>query len=106
MDPKADPAALRAPLCRETVNQNVLNSEYAVRGEIVQMAQKLAKDLEAGGSHPFKKVVWCNIGNPQILGQKPITYFRQVLALCECPMVGAEAHAGTARGGARAHAAH
>ncbi|GFH09772.1 aminotran_1_2 domain-containing protein, partial [Haematococcus lacustris] len=29
--------------------------------------------------------VWCNIGNPQILGQKPITYFRQVLALCEYP---------------------
>lgn len=27
----------------------------------------------------------CNIGNPQILGQKPITYFRQVLSICEYP---------------------
>lgn len=54
-----------------------------------QMAQRIAKDLEAGtGQYPFQKIVWCNIGNPQILGQKPITYFRQVLALCECPQVG------------------
>ena len=26
-------------------------------------------------------------GNPQILGQKPITYFRQILSLCEYPQV-------------------
>lgn len=59
-----------------------------MRGEIVQIAQRIARDLEEGrGSHPFDKVVWCNIGNPQILGQKPITYFRQVLALCELPQV-------------------
>ena len=55
----------------------------------VQLAQKIAKELEAGtGNYPFEKIVWCNIGNPQILGQKPITYFRQVLALCEYPQVG------------------
>ncbi len=54
----------------------------------MQLAQKIARDLEQGkGNHPFSKVVWCNIGNPQILGQKPITYFRQVLSLCECPQV-------------------
>ena len=29
----------------------------------------------------------CNIGNPQQLGQKPITFFRQVLALCDYPQV-------------------
>ena len=27
----------------------------------------------------------CNIGNPQSLGQKPITFYRQVLALCDFP---------------------
>lgn len=63
--------------------------EYAVRGEIVRRAQQIADDLATGrgGPHPFDKVVWCNIGNPQILGQKPITYFRQVLSLCEYPEV-------------------
>jgi hypothetical protein len=28
---------------------------------------------------PFKSVIGINIGNPQELGQKPITFFRQVL---------------------------
>lgn len=78
----------RAPLSIDTINTNVINSEYAVRGEIVQIAQRISKELEEGrGNYPFDKIVWCNIGNPQILGQKPITYFRQVLALCECPQV-------------------
>eukprot|EP00197_Chlamydomonas_leiostraca_P004497 CAMPEP_0202860566 /NCGR_PEP_ID=MMETSP1391-20130828/2221_1 /ASSEMBLY_ACC=CAM_ASM_000867 /TAXON_ID=1034604 /ORGANISM="Chlamydomonas leiostraca, Strain SAG 11-49" /LENGTH=503 /DNA_ID=CAMNT_0049539759 /DNA_START=129 /DNA_END=1640 /DNA_ORIENTATION=- len=80
------PSQLRAPLSVETLNEHVLEAEYAVRGEIVGMAQNIAKELEKGkGNYPFDKVVWCNIGNPQILGQKPITYFRQVLSLCEYP---------------------
>lgn len=72
------------PLSVETVNPKVVAAEYAVRGEIVRRAQAIQKDLEEGKKkYPFEKIVWCNIGNPQILGQKPITYFRQVLALCE-----------------------
>lgn len=39
------------------------------------------------GKYNFKKLVWCNIGNPQQLGQRPITFFRQVLALCDYPEV-------------------
>ena len=27
----------------------------------------------------------CNIGNPQSLGQKPLTFFRQILAICDYP---------------------
>ncbi len=77
-----------APLSAETINEHVLEAEYAVRGEIVGMAQRIAAELEAGqGDHPFSKVVWCNIGNPQLLGQQPITYYRQVLALLEYPAV-------------------
>lgn len=34
---------------------------------------------------PFDKVVYCNIGNPQALGQKPITFYRQVLSLVDYP---------------------
>ena len=74
----------------ETLNKRVLAADYAVRGEIVRRAQVIAKELETGSKqYPFDKVVYCNIGNPQILGQKPITYFRQVLSLCEYPEVGA-----------------
>ena len=61
---------------------------HAVRGEIVLLAQKMKKELGSGKEYPFKKIVMCNIGNPQQLGQKPITFFRQVLALCDYPQVG------------------
>ena len=55
----------------------VLETEYAVRGPIVARAQELEKQ--------GKEIIYCNIGNPQSLGQKPITYQRQLLALCEYP---------------------
>lgn len=30
----------------------------------------------------------CNpVGNPQVLGQKPVTFFRQVLSICDYPEV-------------------
>jgi len=32
---------------------------------------------------PFSRIVNCNIGNPQQLGQKPITFFRQVCSLLD-----------------------
>ena len=34
--------------------------------------------LAAGEKLPFKKLIYCNIGNPQSLGQQPITFHRQV----------------------------
>ncbi|MBT3320989.1 MAG: aminotransferase class I/II-fold pyridoxal phosphate-dependent enzyme [Anaerolineae bacterium] len=59
------------------VNQNILEMEYAVRGPIPQRAAKLK---QAG-----KNVIFCNIGNPQALGQPPLTYHRQVISLIEEP---------------------
>jgi aspartate/methionine/tyrosine aminotransferase len=55
----------------------VLATEYAVRGPIVERAQELEKH--------GREIIYCNIGNPQSLGQKPITWLRQILALCEYP---------------------
>lgn len=59
------------------VNTNLLEAQYAVRGKIVIRAQ----ELEAQG----KRIIYCNIGNPQALKQKPLTYIRQVLSLLEYP---------------------
>lgn len=59
------------------VNQNIIELEYAVRGPIPQYAAKL-KSLG-------RKIIPCNIGNPQALGQKPISFNRQVLSLLEDP---------------------
>lgn len=64
----------------------VLETEYAVRGPIVARAQ----ELERSG----RTIIYCNIGNPQALGQKPLTYLRQVLCLCEYPRLAETAAAG------------
>lgn len=59
------------------LNANLLKAHYAVRGKIVIRAQELEKQ----GRH----ITYCNIGNPQALKQRPLTFVRQVLALVEYP---------------------
>lgn len=59
------------------VNPNVAQMEYAVRGPIPQRAAELARQ--------GRRTILCNIGNPQALGQAPITFYRQVLSLLEAP---------------------
>lgn len=59
------------------LNKKLLDAQYAVRGKIVIRAQ----ELEAEG----KKIIYCNIGNPQALKQKPLTYVREILSLVEYP---------------------
>ncbi|TQE09750.1 hypothetical protein C1H46_004707 [Malus baccata] len=57
------------------------------------LSERLQEELKANpGSHPFDEILYCNIGNPQSLGQQPITFFREVLALCDHPAItGADA---------------
>ena len=59
------------------VGKAVLETQYAVRGPIVTKAQEMERE--------GREIIYCNIGNPQSLEQKPVTWFRQVLALCEWP---------------------
>lgn len=61
----------------KNINSRLIEAQYAVRGKIVLRAQ----ELEEQG----KKIIYCNIGNPQALKQKPMTYIRQVLSLLEYP---------------------
>ncbi|EOA33336.1 hypothetical protein CARUB_v10020102mg [Capsella rubella] len=72
------------PVTLDSINPKVLKCEYAVRGEIVNIAQKLQEDLKSNkDAYPFDEIIYCNIGNPQSLGQLPIRFFREVLALCD-----------------------
>lgn len=64
-------------ISRDQLNHNLLAAEYAVRGPIVIRAQ----ELEAQG----RKIIYGNIGNPQALKQKPLTFLRQILSLIEYP---------------------
>lgn len=77
---------------RESLNSNLLEAQYAVRGELVLRAQSHQAVLRGSSTIspnssklPFNKLVFCNIGNPMELGQKPITFFRQVTSLLTFP---------------------
>jgi len=59
------------------INENIVKLEYAVRGPIPQRAAEMKKQ--------GREIFPCNIGNPQALGQEPISYYRQVLSLVEAP---------------------
>lgn len=71
-------------LTNERMNKHVLEAQYAVRGAIPLRAEELREQLEEKGKDaglPFDTVVNCNIGNPQQLDQKPLTFLRQVSSL-------------------------
>lgn len=89
-------------LSKDNINPHICSAQYAVRGELAikseeyrsQLKSQSAKqkgpptppsDTDEQGSLPFDTVISANIGNPQQLDQKPITFFRQVLALLENP---------------------
>jgi len=71
----------------DTLDPKLVKMEYAVRGLLVLRAEEHAKRLAAGEKMPFDDLVFCNIGNPQSVGQQPITFFRQVLSLCANPQL-------------------
>lgn len=64
---------------RDLLNANVLKAQYAVRGELYLKAEELK---EQG-----RKIISTNTGNPQALGAKPLTFIRQVMALCIAPFL-------------------
>ncbi|KAF3325466.1 glutamate--glyoxylate aminotransferase 2 [Carex littledalei] len=67
------------PLDYELINENVKKTAYAVRGELYLRASELQKE--------GKKIIFTNVGNPHALGQKPLTFPRQVVALCQAPFL-------------------
>ncbi|XP_045814853.1 glutamate--glyoxylate aminotransferase 2 isoform X1 [Trifolium pratense] len=67
------------PLDYESINENVKKAQYAVRGELYLRATELQKE--------GKKIIFTNVGNPHALGQKPLTFPRQVVALCQAPFL-------------------
>lgn len=72
----------RAPekvLTEATINPAVLACKYGVRGEIFQRAQELQKEGHT--------ITFTSVGNPHQLGEQPLTFTRQVMALCAAPFL-------------------
>jgi alanine transaminase len=73
-------------LNHDNINPHVKAAKYAVRGELAIKSEEYRAKLVKGDQDlPFKQVISANIGNPQQLDQKPITFFRQVLSILENP---------------------
>uniref|UniRef100_A0A383W5D9 alanine transaminase n=1 Tax=Tetradesmus obliquus TaxID=3088 RepID=A0A383W5D9_TETOB len=62
----------------DLLNPRLLEAQYAVRGELYLRAEELKKT---------KEIIYTNVGNPQALGAKPLTFVRQVIALCAAPFL-------------------
>eukprot|EP01105_Mastigella_eilhardi_P020345 TRINITY_DN483_c0_g1_i13.p2 TRINITY_DN483_c0_g1~~TRINITY_DN483_c0_g1_i13.p2 ORF type:complete len:486 (-),score=165.94 TRINITY_DN483_c0_g1_i13:1888-3345(-) len=79
-------AEYKPVLSVDSINGNVKNVRYAVRGKLVLQALELEKQIKSSGKgvNGVNEIIYCNIGNPQIT-QRPITFFRQVLSLVEYP---------------------
>ena len=78
----------------DNINPNVKEAKYAVRGELAIKSEEYRTQLKKKQQDPptppesplpFDHIISANIGNPQQLDQKPITFFRQVLSLLEYP---------------------
>lgn len=67
------------------MNPHVKNMEYAVRGPIVIRAGEIEQELKKGVKKPFADVIRANIGDCHAVGQTPLTFIRQVVALCTYP---------------------
>ncbi|MCJ1309822.1 hypothetical protein MMC25_003483 [Agyrium rufum] len=87
----------------DNINPHIKEAKYAVRGELATRAETYRAQLQRKAENhpptppnedgskapskslPFDTVIAANIGNPQQLDQKPLTFFRQVLSLLEYP---------------------
>lgn len=66
-------------LAVDSINDNMRNCNYAVRGEIYLAAVKRTQE--------GKEVIYTNVGNPQALGQVPLSFNRYVMSLLMAPFL-------------------
>lgn len=77
-----------SPLSINDLNESTLEAKYAVRGKIPIRADELRSKLEEDPNNhglPYDRIISANIGNPQQLDQKPLSWYRQVLSLMQYP---------------------
>ncbi|WKX92096.1 hypothetical protein Q1695_010266 [Nippostrongylus brasiliensis] len=74
-------------LTKDNLNPCILAMEYAVRGPIVTRALEIEKELARGVQKPFKNVIKANLGDAHAMGQKSITFNRQLLTCVVNPFM-------------------
>ncbi|KAL6641153.1 hypothetical protein ACP70R_019334 [Stipagrostis hirtigluma subsp. patula] len=83
---KMPPSSARAELTVDSLNPKVLAVADHLGDGIARRAQRMQEELATNpGLHPFDEIIYCNLSNPQSMGQRPNKFFREVLALCDHP---------------------
>lgn len=72
-------------LLLDDLGPGILKSPYLIRGYILHRAGELRQLQEKGEKLGFDNFYPLHYGNPQLLGQPPINFIRQVIASCFCP---------------------
>lgn len=68
-------------LTPETCYKGLFDVKFSmVNLDLSSVEQKIAQKQA-----PFSSIIKCNLGNPQGVGQKPVTYLRQMVAGFACP---------------------
>lgn len=68
------------------MNARVKKMEYAVRGTVPMRADQIQAEIARNAAtYSFSAIVQTNIGNPHLLGQKPLTFPSQVLSILNYP---------------------
>jgi len=78
-------ATAPATVTLDNMNPCIKKMEYAVRGPLVIRATAIEKEIQAGVKKPFANVIKANIGDAHAMGNKPITFIRQVMAIVTHP---------------------
>lgn len=69
----------------DDLGPGIIESSYLIRGCVLHRANELRALKEKGEKLAFDKFYPLHYGNPQLLGQPPISFIREVIAGCFCP---------------------
>lgn len=79
-------SSYKKALSLASYSKNVLNAQYAPRGAIITRSVEIRNEIERGLKFPFSELTELNVGNPHTFsGSKPVTFFREVLAVMMSP---------------------
>lgn len=72
-------------LTEDTINQNLRHMEFPWPSPVVSRGNEIEKEITMGKKFPFDQVIHAHAGDPQGMGQKPMTFFQQMVSLCINP---------------------
>ncbi|KFM78584.1 Alanine aminotransferase 2-like protein, partial [Stegodyphus mimosarum] len=66
-------------LTADTINQNLRHMEFPWPSPVVSRGNEIEREIKKGKKFPFEEVIHAHAGDPQGMGQKPVTFFQQVV---------------------------